>query len=273
MSVPVVSLSFDDARSRHIRFLEQAAGMGELQVLLWTDEQVRALTGANPKFPLAERKYFLENLRHVSGVQVPRGEFGPDELPDLAGLEPDLWVVAEDHDTPARKAHCEARGLRYEVIPNLRRDSFPEPGLEPRPSTPGRKKVVVTGCYDWFHSGHVRFFEEVSELGDVYALVGSDANVSRLKGPHHPMYKQDERRYIVSSLRTVHQAFISTGEGWLDAAPEIARIRPDIYAVNDDGDKGGKREFCKEHGIEYVVLQRTPREGLAKRSSTGLRGF
>ena len=30
----------------------------------------------------------------------------------------------------------------------------------------------MTGCYDWFHSGHVRFFEEVSELGDLYVVAG-----------------------------------------------------------------------------------------------------
>ncbi len=43
--------------------------------------------------------------------------------------------------------------------------------------TSARKKVVVTGCYDWFHSGHVRFFEEVSGYGDLYVVAGSDENV------------------------------------------------------------------------------------------------
>jgi hypothetical protein len=71
----------------------------------------------------------------------------------------------------------------------------------------------------------------------------------------------------------VKQALISTGDGWLDAEPEINRIRPDIYAVNEDGDKGGQREFCSKNGIEYLVLKRTPAPGLPKRSSTDLRGF
>ena len=59
----------------------------------------------------------------------------------------------------------------------------------------------------------------------------------------------------------------------MDAAPEIERIKPDIYAVNEDGDKGGKSEYCREHGIEYLVFQRLPAPGLARRSSTDLRGF
>jgi cytidyltransferase-like protein len=269
----IVSSGFDDPRSRHIRLLEEAAKLGELQVILWTDEQVRELTGKDPKFPLAERKYYLENIRYVSGVSVWEKFMVADELPAIDDAAPDLWVVGEDDDSLAKQVWCEAQGMDYAVIPNPVLDAFPEADLEPHPPTPGKKKVLVTGCYDWFHSGHVRFFEEVSELGDVYAVVGHDANIALLKGEHHPMYRQDERRYIVASLKNVHQAFISTGEGWLDAAPEIARIQPDVYAVNDDGDKGGKGDFCKERGIEYVVLKRTPKEGLAKRSSTDLRGF
>ena len=132
---------------------------------------------------------------------------------------------------------------------------------------------MVTGCYDWLHSGHVRFFEEVSGYGDLYVIVGHDANVRLLKGDPHPMHSQYERRYAAGAIRFVTQALISSGHGWLDAEPEIARLRPDIYAVNEDGDQGGKREFCARHGIEYLVLERTPAPGLLRRSSTELRGF
>ena len=132
---------------------------------------------------------------------------------------------------------------------------------------------MVTGCYDWLHSGHVRFFEEVSELGDLYVVVGNDANVRFLKGEGHPLYPQDERRYVVGAIRHVAQALVSSGMGWMDAEPEIATIGAEIYAVNEDGDKPEKRAFCDEHGLEYVVLKRVPKEGLPKRESTALRGF
>ena len=46
-----------------------------------------------------------------------------------------------------------------------------------------------------------------------------------------------------------------------------------MYVVNEDGDKPEKREFCRAHGLEYVVLKRTPKEGLPRRQSTDLRGF
>ena len=60
---------------------------------------------------------------------------------------------------------------------------------------------------------------------------------------------------------------------FVDAEPEIAKIHPAIYAVNEDGDKPEKRAFCQEHDLEYLVLKRTPKEGLPTRTSTHLRGF
>jgi cytidyltransferase-like protein len=144
---------------------------------------------------------------------------------------------------------------------------------DPTATTTGRKRVVVTGCYDWVHSGHVRFFEEVSAYGDLYVIVGHDANIRLLKGAGHPLFPQEERRYVAGSIRYVTQALVTSGEGWLDADPEIRRLKPDVYAVNEDGDKGGKREYCAEMGIHYLVLKRTPAPGLPRRTSTDLRGF
>jgi hypothetical protein len=78
---------------------------------------------------------------------------------------------------------------------------------------------------------------------------------------------------MVQSIRFVKQALISSGSGWMDGEPEIEKIRPNFYVVNEDGDKPEKREFCREHGLEYIVLKRIPKEGLSARQSTTLRGF
>jgi cytidyltransferase-like protein len=132
---------------------------------------------------------------------------------------------------------------------------------------------MVTGSFDWFHSGHVRFFEEASARGDLYAVVGHDANIKLLKGEGHPLLSQAERLYMVHSVRYVHRAMLSTGHGWLDAEPEIALVKPHFYVVNEDGDKPEKRAFCAGQGIEYVVLKRIPKDGLPKRESTLLRAL
>jgi cytidyltransferase-like protein len=265
----IVSGGFDDVRSRDLRFLQEAAKLGEVTVLLWADQAVEKFSGKQPKFPLAERLYFLNAVRYVSHAV----EFNPassvDELP--GNIAVDIWVDLEDSTNARRAEFCKRKGVAYRVSKNEELKGFPE--LTPMPGAPGRKKVVVTGCYDWFHSGHVRFCEEVSSYGDLYVIVGHDANIRLLKGEGHPLLSQDERRYVVGSIKYVTQALISSGDGWLDADPEIKRLKPDIYAVNEDGDKGGKRDYCEKNGIEYLVLKRTPAPGLPKRSSTDLRGF
>jgi len=193
------------------------------------------------------------------------------ELPSAPGFRPTVWVDRESGDNPGQRAFSQRHGLTHVVVPEPALHTWPEPA--PMPSTPGKKRVVVTGCYDWFHSGHVRFTEEVSAHGDLYVIVGHDANIRLLKGEGHPLLPEAQRRYVVGSIKYVKQALISTGNGWLDADPEIKRIKPDIYAVNEDGDKGGKREYCEQTGIEYLVLKRTPAPGLPRRTSTDLRGF
>jgi len=267
----VVSGDFDDLRSRHLRFLEEAAKFGELTVLLWPDETLQQQSGQAPKFPLAERLYFLNAVRYVTRVVPLTAPVDVNAPPELDGPKPQVWVDWETEASASRQAYCRQHGIEYRVLPPSQMAGFPEP--PPVASTPGRKKVVVTGCYDWFHSGHVRFCEEVSAYGDLYVIVGHDANIRLLKGEGRPLIREDERRYVVGSIRYVKQALISTGESWLDADPEIRRLKPDIYAVNEDGDKGGKREYCERLGIEYLVLKRTPAPGLSKRSITDLRGF
>jgi cytidyltransferase-like protein len=264
----IVSGGFDDIKSRDLRFLEEASKLGELTVLLWPDAVLEEITGKAPKFSLAERTYFLNAVRYVTGVQESPGT-SIDALPDK--FRTDIWADYEPTQNAAREQFCRDHQIGYRTFSADDLKGFPEP--PPMPSAPGRKKVIATGCYDWFHSGHVRFCEEVSSYGDLYLIVGHDANIRLLKGEGHPLLSQEERRYVVGSIKFVKQALISTGDGWLDAEPEIKRIHPDIYAVNEDGDKGGKRDFCNKNGIEYLVLKRTPAPGLPKRSSTDLRGF
>jgi cytidyltransferase-like protein len=265
----VVSGGFDDIKSRDLRFLEESAKLGELTVLLWTDEMLKKQTGKPPKFPLAERKYFLNAVRYVSRVVEADASAHFDTLPK--NLRAGLWAGVEATANAAREKFAAENKIARRVFKSDELRGFPEP--PPMPSAPGRKKIIATGCYDWFHSGHVRFTEEVSAYGDLYVIIGHDANIRLLKGEGHPLLPQDERRYVVGSIKFVKQALISSGEGWLDADPEIRKLKPDIYAVNEDGDKGGKREYCEKLGIEYLVLKRTPAPGLPKRSSTDLRGF
>jgi cytidyltransferase-like protein len=212
----------------------------------------------------------LESLRFVHEVTLVKGMADPTTFPDIKAFQTIAWIVNEESD---QRVWAEARGITYHVVRNEDLGGFPVPPFVPPDFDQARKRVMVTGCFDWFHSGHVRFFEEASGLGDLFVIVGHDANIKLLKGEGHPLISERERLYMVRSVRSVHQALISTGRGWLDAEPEIGLIKPHFYVVNEDGDKPEKKAFCAAHGIEYVVMRRIPKVGLPKRESTLLRGF
>lgn len=132
------------------------------------------------------------------------------------------------------------------------------------------KKVFVSGCYDMLHSGHVAFFKEASQFGDLYVGIGSDTTIEELKN-RKTVYSEKERLYMVKAIRYVKDAFINPGSGMLDFIETVDMIKPDIFVVNSDGGSDDKRRFCEERGIEYVVLERIPEKGLAARSTTDLR--
>lgn len=132
------------------------------------------------------------------------------------------------------------------------------------------KKVFVSGCYDLLHSGHVEFFKEAAQYGDLYVGIGSDATILDYKH-HKTVYSEQERLFMVKSIRYVKDAFINKGHGIMDFIPTVEALKPDVLVVNEDGSNEEKRRFCAEQGIEYVVLQRKPSEGLVARSSTDLK--
>jgi cytidyltransferase-like protein len=133
-----------------------------------------------------------------------------------------------------------------------------------------KKKVLVSGCFDLLHSGHIAFLEEASTYGDLYVSLGSDENVRFLKG-RFPVCSQNERLYMVKALRCVTECRVSKGWGILDFQEELHEIKPDILIVNEDGNTPAKADLCKRLGIEYLVLKRLPHGDLPARSTTTLR--
>jgi len=132
-------------------------------------------------------------------------------------------------------------------------------------------KVFVSGCYDMLHSGHVAFFKEAATYGDLYVGIGSDATIRELKG-RETINSEQERLYMVKSIKYVKDAWVNSGSGMLDFVDELKQLAPDRYVVNEDGHSPAKEQLCKQLGIEYIVLKRIPDAGLPQRSTTSLRG-
>ncbi len=132
------------------------------------------------------------------------------------------------------------------------------------------KKVVISGCFDLLHSGHVAFIKSAAQYGQVYVCLGSDKTVFELKH-RYPVNSENERKFILEALFDVFEVCISSGSGYLDFLPELDRIQPDIFVVNEDGYSQAKADLCSTRNIELIVLDRIPFTGLPARSTTDLR--
>ncbi len=134
-----------------------------------------------------------------------------------------------------------------------------------------KNTVFVSGCFDLLHSGHVAFFREASTYGDLLVGIGSDSTIQELKG-RQTINSEQERLYMVKSIRYVSDAWINSGSGILDFIEDLKKYKPTRYVVNEDGHSPAKADLCQELGIEYIVLKRIPEAGLPTRSTSSLRG-
>lgn len=113
--------------------------------------------------------------------------------------------------------------------------------------------VMTTGCYDVFHSGHVRHLQRSKALGTkLIVALNSDSSIKQLKGDDRPINNQARRKAVLEELRCVDEVRIFDG---LDARSLIKEIKPDIltagYGYSEDMIVG--REFVESYGGKVVV--------------------
>jgi len=108
-----------------------------------------------------------------------------------------------------------------------------------------RKKVVVNGCFDIIHPGHIKLIEHAAQHGDVYVFINSDDSVEDLKG-HRPYLGEEDRAEILRAIKGVRAVLIFKNQE--DLHNLYAWMTPDVMVIGDEyRDKTvvGK-EFCKK---------------------------
>ncbi len=133
-----VSGCFDLLHSGHIAFLEQAASYGDLYVCIGSDSTVFELKGRYPIITQEERRYMLQALRCVKLCKVNQGSGILDFQEELKEIQPDIFVVNEDGNTPAKAALCESMGIEYKVL-----ERIPSEGLPVRSTTSLRTHSII----------------------------------------------------------------------------------------------------------------------------------
>ncbi len=119
------------------------------------------------------------------------------------------------------------------------------------------KKVLVGGCFDLLHYGHIRFLEEAKKLGDVLVVaLESDENVRRMKGEGRPIHNQQQRKTMLEGLLFVDEVVLlppmKSDEEYKNL---VHRIHPQVIAVTEgDPIVEIKQAQARKIDAELVVI-------------------
>ena len=93
-------------------------------------------------------------------------------------------------------------------------------------------KVFVNGTFDILHPGHVALLQYAATLGPVLVAIDTDRRVRQLKGAGRPFFNQDERKYMLQSLKCVSQVLTFDTDNELEHI--ILVNEPDIMVKGSD---------------------------------------
>jgi len=129
---------FDMLHSGHVAFLQEAAEHGDLYVGIGSDKTVYNLKGRYPINTQDERKYMIKALRCVKECLVNSGSGIMDFLNEIEIVKPDIFIVNEDGNTPAKQVLCKEKNIEFLVLSRI-----PHADLPVRSTTSLRKECNI----------------------------------------------------------------------------------------------------------------------------------
>lgn len=119
------------------------------------------------------------------------------------------------------------------------------------------KKVLVGGCFDFIHFGHISFLKQAKTFGD-YLVVAleSDENVNLYKGDARPIHSQEQRKQMLEALAFVDEVIplspMKTDKEYFDL---VLEVKPSVIAITQgDPIKNKKQEQAQKVGAQLVVI-------------------
>jgi cytidyltransferase-like protein len=104
-------------------------------------------------------------------------------------------------------------------------------------TSPGaNRKVLVGGCFDVLHFGHMQFLQRAREVGDkLIVLLESDEFIRRYK-KRVSFHTQDQRAYMLSQLRSVDIIILLSGLVDVYRYKELTKVIAPATIATTSGD-------------------------------------
>jgi rfaE bifunctional protein nucleotidyltransferase chain/domain len=118
------------------------------------------------------------------------------------------------------------------------------------------KKILVGGCFDLLHFGHISFLKEAKKMGDhLVVALESDESAARMKGPSRPIHTQKQREEMLLSLSCVDEVIclppMNTDQQYLDL---VLQVKPTIIAITQ-GDPIKEKKLAHAKAIHATVVE------------------
>ena len=114
------------------------------------------------------------------------------------------------------------------------------------------KVIFTNGCFDILHRGHIELLSYCHCLGDMVIVgLNSDNSVKMLKGDTRPINNQQDRKFMLESLRYVHKVIVFNEDTPYNL---IEEINPDIIVKGGDylPENVVGNDLCKVVIFDYV---------------------
>jgi len=131
--------------------------------------------------------------------------------------------------------------------------SIPEMRVErDRLVAEGKELVFTNGCFDILHRGHVAYLNFARNQGDALVVaLNTDASVKSNKGDDRPINNEEDRAYIIGSLRAVDYIVYFEDKEPKDV---VAQILPQVLVKgNDWAHYVSGREVVEANGGRVVL--------------------
>lgn len=128
--------------------------------------------------------------------------------------------------------------------------------LEGTQTLKGTNIVLVGGCFDVIHFGHVCFLREAKKLGEILVVALENDQFIKVHKKREPFHTHMQRAEMLCELRTVDQVvMLPDMRGNEDYRMLVERIRPSTIAVTT-GDKqlSNKRLYADSVGAQLIEV-------------------
>jgi len=118
----------------------------------------------------------------------------------------------------------------------------------------GKHLVFTNGCFDILHRGHVSYLTFARNQGDALVVgLNTDASVKANKGDDRPINSEEDRAFVLGSLRAVDFIVL-----FGDKEPKdiIAKILPQVLVKGSDwAHYVSGREVVEANGGKVVLAE------------------